>query len=338
MTRSYTNAFEVVDRTQDLLIVPNQFGLINSLGLFGEQGITTPTVTFEVSEGTLAVIPDRVRGERNNANKGNTRKIYSLPTAHFPLDDFLSPEDLVGKRAYGSDEQDTEAEKIAEKLLGIRRKHALTLETARAYAITTGAVYTPSGTVANTSFYDMFGITRKSVDFVLGTAGTSIIEKAEEAVAHIMDNVKNGGTVNQVIALCSPEWFAKLIKHPTVVQAYQYYTSTVNPNRERVGGMSMYRQFEHGGVLYIEYRGTTDAGARFIPAGEAYFLPTGVDDMFNTYFSPASKMSLVGTRGESAYVFTYRDQKDEGIEIQSESNFLNLVKRPAAIVKATTSN
>lgn len=338
MPRSYTNAFEVVDRTQDLLIIPNQFGLINTLGLFNEQGITTPTVTFEVSEGTLSVIPDRIRGERNNVNNGRTRSIHALPTAHFPLDDALSPEDLIGKRAYGSDEQDTEAEQLAIKLLDIRRKHALTLESARAYAITTGAVYAPEGSVANTSFYDMFGITRKSVDFVLGTTGTAVLEKAEEAVAHIMDNIQNGGTVSNVIALCSPEFFSKYIKHPTITAAYQYYASTVNPNRERVGGMAMYREFTHGNVRYIEYRGTTSAGARFIPAGEAYFLPTGVDDMFNTYYAPASKMSLVGTRGESAYVFTYTSPKDDGIEIQSESNFLNLIKRPAAIVKATSSN
>jgi Phage major capsid protein E len=67
-------------------------------------------------------------------------------------------------------------------------------------------------------------------------------------------------------------------------------------------------------------------------------LPQGTADMFKTYFSPANKFSHVNTIGEQAYVFTYKDPKDSEIIIQSEANFLNLVRRPQAVVQLTTSN
>jgi hypothetical protein len=99
----------------------------------------------------------------------------------------------------------------------------------------------------------------------------------------------------------------------------------------------VYRRFVHGGVEYIEYRGSYN-GVALIPAGEAYMLPQGTADMMKTYFSPANKFSHVNTIGEQAYVFTYKDPKDSEILIQSEANFLNLVRRPQAIVQLTTSN
>jgi len=55
--------------------------------------------------------------------------------------------------------------------------------------------------------------------------------------------------------------------------------------------------------------------------------------MFITYFSPANKFSHVNTLGEEAYAFTYRDPKDEQIEIQTEHNAIHLIRRPQAIVR-----
>ena len=38
-TRSFTNAFEMVDYTSELLVVPNQWSVLNDIGLFEEQGV-----------------------------------------------------------------------------------------------------------------------------------------------------------------------------------------------------------------------------------------------------------------------------------------------------------
>jgi hypothetical protein len=335
-TRSFEKPFELVDYTQELLLIPNQWGLLNELGIFSEESVSQHSVTVESSEGTLGLITDKVRGERNNVNKNDTRSLRSFPIPHFPADDAVKPEDVQGKRAYGSpDAAETEAAVIARKLERIRMNHAVTLEAARAYAITVGAIYAPNGTVAG-NFYTDFGITRKSIDFVLGTSTTDLTAKSEEGIAHIQDNIQSGEVVSNIIVLCSPAFFGKLINHPTIKDAYRYYASTQEPLRQRLGS-GLYRRFVHSGVEYIEYRGSYN-GAALIPAGEAYMLPQGTSDMFKTYFSPANKFQFVNTLGEPAYVFTYRNPTDSEILIQSESNHLNLVRRPQAVVQLTTSN
>lgn len=334
-TRSFSNAFEVQDLTPVLQLIPNEYGLINQLGLFQEQGITTHTLTFESSNQTIGLIPDQMRGTRNTVNSDDTRKIFAIPTVHHPLDDYVAPQDLIGKRAYGSDAQETEAAVMQRKLEKIRKQHAYTIERARAQMITHGTVYSPNNTVS-VDIYSLLGVTRKTVDCVLGTGTTEVQEKLEEAVAHSMDNINNGGMVDEVVVLASPEWFAKFVRHPKVTSAFTYYQSSQEPLRNRLGGMARYRQFVYNNITFIEYR--SDPTNPLIPAGKAYLLPRGVDNFLTSYYSPANKMSLVGTVGESAYAFTYRDPKDEGIVIQTEHNAVHVMNRPAACVELYSSN
>ena len=335
-TRSFERAFEMTDYTEELLLIPNKWGLINELGIFQNESIAQHSVTVEAIEGTLGLIRDQVRGARNNVNKDDTRKLYSFGVPHFPLDDAILPEDIQGKRAYGqADAAETEAAVIARKLARIRQNHAVTMEAARAQAITTGTIYAPNGTVSG-NYYTTFGITRKEIDFALGTSTTDVLAKSEEGLAHIQDNIRDGSVVNEVIVLCSPQFFTKLINQAGVKEAYKYYSSTQEPLRQRLGS-GLYRRFVHGSVTYIEYRGSYN-GTALIPAGEAYMLPMGTSDTFVTYFSPANKFEHVNTLGEEAYVWTFRDPKGSKIEVESEHNALHLVRRPQCVVRCTTSN
>ena len=337
IARSFTNQFEVTDLTQELNLIPNTWGLVNRLGIFGSESVAQNSITLEMSEGTISIVGDKARGERNNVNRDDNRKLFAFALTHHPLDDFISPTDIAGKRAYGNtDAAETEAAVIARKLNRIRMNHAITLEAARCYTLTTGLQYAPNGTVTS-NFYSVFGVTRKEVDFVLGTATTNVTEKSEEAIAHIQDNILSGETVSGFIALCSPQFFAKLIKQAGVVEAYKYYTSSQEPLRNRLGGLTTERTFVHGNVTYIEYRGSYN-GQALIPAGDAYMIPTGTLDTFQTYFGPANKFSTVNTLGEQAYVWTYRDAKDSKIEVESESNFLNLLRRPQCVTRLFSSN
>ena len=336
IARSFTNGFQLTDLTQDLLLIPNTWGLINELGIFSPESVSQNTITIESTTGTLGLITDRIRGDRNNVNRDDNRVLRSMPLGHFPLDDSVKPDDIQGIRAYGTSEvAETEANVIARKLERIRRNHAVTLEFARAQAITQGTVYAPNGTISG-NFYTEFGVTRKEIDFVLGTATTNILGKSEEGIAHIQDNIMSGEAVSNIIVLCSPEFFAKLIDHASVKEAYKYYSSTQEPLRQRLG-TGIYRRFLHGSVEYIEVRSSYN-GQRLIPVGEAYMLPQGTTDTFKTYFGPANKFSFTNTLGEQAYVWVNRDQNDSEITIQSESNFLNLIRRPQCVVKLTTSN
>jgi hypothetical protein len=340
IVRSYTNAFEVVDYTQELLTVPNSWTLLGDTGLFQPEPLTTATATFEQVDQTLALVADQFRGAKPQANLDDSRKIHSYYVPSFPLTDAVLPADIQGKRAYGaSNAAETEAAVIARKMARIAKAYDTTLELARFKTLTTLTAYAPNGTVA-ANFATDFGITQTSVDFVLGTATTDIMGKVESVIAAMQDNANTGDVIAGVVAYCSPEWFAKFISHAKVQTAYQYFSATEGQMilRNRAGGNNgLYREFQFGGIRFIEVR-TVLAGQRMIPVGEVVFVPTGVSDVFMTYFSPANKMDFVNTVAEQRYMFTYRDPKGEGIQIEAESSFLNIVRRPQLVVKGVTSN
>ena len=190
ITRSYTNGFEVVDYTQELALVPQKWSLLNDVNLFSAESLTTPTAVFEETNMTLALIGDAYRGAKPQANLHDTRKIHSYYVPHFPIVDAILPEDIQGKRAYGStDAAETEAGVMAREIARISRAFDDTLELARFRTLATLQAYAPNGTVA-ANFASDFGITQKSVNFVLGTAGTDVVSKTEEVIAHIMDNAQ----------------------------------------------------------------------------------------------------------------------------------------------------
>lgn len=338
ITRSFgsNGQFELVDYTEELLMVPNQWGLVGSMGLFSDEGVAENSITVEEITESAGLILDRVRGERALQNKDYARKLHSFPIPHFPLDDYITPNDIQGKRAYGEpNAADTLAAVRARKLQRIRQSHAWTLEAARCQALTAGTVYAPNGTVS-VNWFTSFGVTQKTVDFVLGTNTTNVLAKIEEVIAHVQDNLGNGGQMSGIVALCSPEFFSALIAHDTIKAAYQFYASTQEPLRQRLGGANtLYREFVHGGCRFVEYRGSYN-GSKLIPAKDAVFVPMGVEDLFKTYYAPANKFDFVNTVGEQAYAFEYADPKGEKIEIQSESNFINMIRRPAAVVRGFT--
>lgn len=337
--RSLTNPFDVQDWTQELLVVPNQYGTINSMGLFDVEGVHTHSVQFEEINQSIGLIGDQPRGSRNNVSKDYTRKIRSYPMPHFPLDDSIKPSDIQGKAAYGGSgagQVEVLDQVRARKIQRIRRSHAQTLETARAKTITTGDIYAPNGTVAG-NFYTDFGVTRKVVDFVLGTGATEVILKNEEVIAHIRDNLL-GESASRIVGLASPAFFDKYVTQTNVKAAYSQYLNGDQPLRDRLGSGTLDRQFTFGGVTLLEYSGYAPDGSALIPSGDCYFLPLGTQDVFKTYFGPAERFDLVNTIGVEAYMFEFRNQTDTEILIQSETNFLNCVRRPNLIVRAHSSN
>lgn len=337
ITRSFGNAFEVQDYTQELKLVPNSWTLLGDSNLFTPEYLSTTTVSFEEQNGSLGLVADQVRGARPMAANDVVRKLHSYSIPFFPIVDRIQPQDLQSKSAYGNlDVADSEAAQLERKMLKVRKSFDVTKEVARFQTLTTGQAYAPNGTIV-ADFYSDFGISKKSVDFVLGTGTTDIVAKCEEVIAHCQDNAFSDSVITGITCYASPEFFAKLIAHAKIVAAYQYYSSTVEPLRQRVGGQGLYRTFEYGGIRFIEVR-TVLAGGRLIAANKAVFVPNGVEGAFRTYFAPANRMDFVNTTAEELYMFTFRDAKGLGIDLESESSFLNVLARPALVIEGTTSN
>lgn len=339
IVRSFGNGFEVQDWTQEVNVIPNQWGTIGNLGIFQSEPVAEQSVVFEEIQKNGQLIVDRVRGDRSNVNTDYIRKLHSFAVPHFPLDDAIYPQDVQGKRAYGSA---TEAENLAavraRKMEKIRQNHAWTLEAARAQALTLGTAYAPNGTVTQ-NWYTEFNKTVTTVDFLLGTSTTNVLSKVEQVIATIQDV---GGSVSMtgIIALCSPQFFAKLIAHASIATAYQYYTSTQEPLRQRLaaGGstVAMHREFSFGGMHFMEMRDAYN-GTPLIPAGTVTFVPQGTE-YFKTYFAPAQRFGLVNTLGEDLYMFEQANQNGTAIIIESEANHISALLRPELVIQGLSSN
>lgn len=337
--------FKVTDQTANLINIPNKWFLFDQLGIFEKTPVSQYSVTFEEINKTIGVMKDTPRGGRPQTGSDYSRKLRTYSMPQFKEIDAILPSDVQGKRAYGSDQVESLDLVLARKLEKARNVQAATIEVARAQLINNGTVYAPNGNVASVDFYADFGVTRTDVDFVFGTSTTNMVAKTESAIVAIQDNLLSGTIPVDYVAVCSPGFFSKLISHATVVEAYKYYSSNEEPLRKRLNAQGLpldirYRSFYFAGVLYIEYRGVIPGtNTPFITANEARFFPLGgADGLFTTFFGPAFKFGYENTLGEEGYLWTYPDEKGGIIEIEHETNFINLLSRPQAVVRAYSSN
>jgi hypothetical protein len=330
------NQFALVDRTDDLVLLPQTWTLLGDMGLFQPDYLTTQVVTFEEQQGTLTLVKDQVRGSKPQTIGRDARKLHSYSTAHFPIYDALTPDELEGRTRPGSKgkELDTEAAALLRMMEKIRKSYDRTMEVARFHTITTGTKYAPNGTVAG-NYYTDFGLTRNEVDFALGTATTDVIGKCEQIIAGFQASATEGQVITRVVGLASPAFFSKLISHAKVTQAFTYQQiGNNNITQERAGGMGLYRTFRFSNIDFIEVPVLT--GSTLIPAGDCYFV--AMDDMgsFKTFFSPAQRFGYVNTIAEANYLWIQRAQNLKEISVEAESNFLNVLMKPNFVARGHT--
>lgn len=343
LIRSPSNNFDVVDLTSAVRNIPIQYGTFNQLGIFTEEGVQSDVVMFEESTQNGALIVDRIRGEKNQVSKDGTRKLHSFVIPHFPLDDYISPKDLQNKSAYDNFNEVEQMDAVMQrKLFRLRQNHDWTLNAARAQAIMLGTAYAPSGTVTQ-NWQTEFSVSRPSVDFVLGTAGTEVLAKIETVIQNVHDGMGGNGSFTSIVIPCDTLFFNKLIIHASVKAAYTYQQNNQagqDPIRGRLatGGSALPngREFTWGGVTFREIRDSYNSVA-LATASEGVAVPVG-SDMFKTYFAPAERFGLVNTAGEKMYAFQQAAQNGTKIEIETESNHISALLRPQSLVRCFTSN
>ncbi len=327
--------YSLAEMTRAINILPNIYTRLGQLGLFRFEGITQRTVVIEAREGVLSLLPSVPLGAPATVGTREGRTMRSFAVPWIPHNDVILPADIQGVRAIGSgSDADPLVAVMTRKLTLMRNKHAQTREYMEINALR-GIVKDGAGTTLY-DYFTEFGITRQETDFVLGTAGTKVQQKVRAVLRQIETELK-GETMTGVRALVSPEFFDKLIGHPTVETAYQYYASGAQPLRE-----DMRRAFPFAGILFEEYNasvtlsnGTTE---RLIPAGEGIAFPMGTIDTFTTYGAPANLIETANTVGLELYARQMTRERGDGIDLLTEASILPVNKRPALAVRLFSSN
>lgn len=332
------NAFSVVEMTKAISVIPNMYGRLNELKLFPGEGIATTSVNLEIENQVLSLVPQGTRGGRSTQGGDRSRILKSFNIPHFPLNNRVTADEIQGVRAFGTPDQlEGVMEVTMRKLRQDRQRHALTLEFLRNAALN-GQIIGPGGELILDLFAE-FGTTQLVVNFDLDTDSSDVNGAIKSVVRHIEDNLL-GDVMSYVHCLCGPTFFDKLVDHPKIVAAYQFYASTNNPNR-----VDPRKGFPHQGVIFEEYRGTatllnedgTSTVRRFVQDDEAHFFPMGTQSTFKTFFAPANWMETVNTRGRPVYAKIGKDGSGENTHVPlfTQSNPLPLCMRPALLVKGT---
>lgn len=330
-----SDAFNMVSLTRAINILPNNYGRLRELDLFPGKGVRTRSVIVEEKNGILNLLPTMPPGSPGTVATRGKRTVRSFTIPHIPHDDSILPQEYEGIRAFGSEtELATLASIVNDHLQAMRNKHGITLEHLRMGALKGVILDADGSTLYN--LYNEFGITQKTVDFVLGTETTDVPGKCREVVRHIEDNLK-GEVMTNVRALVSAEFFDKLIKHDTVKEVYLNYARA-----QDILGNDVRKGFEFQGVVFEEYRGVaTDpdgVSRRFIASDEGHAFPEGTMGTFETLFAPADFVETVNTIGLELYAKQEERKFGRGIDIHTQSNPLPICYRPGLLVKITSSN
>ncbi|WP_319517245.1 major capsid protein [uncultured Martelella sp.] len=338
-----------VELTQEVNRIPNTYGYLGALGIAPNEPKASKYVRIEYKDGVIYVLGAEPRGGPGDVGQNDSENAIILEIPHFPHLDFISPDDAdsVLVVVNGVVTPESMDRQLAMKLANIRRKHSITREYLK-LGMLKGLIKDGKGRTLY-DIYNVFGITKKTVDFALATTGTDVMAKCEEVNDHITTNLK-GETSSGVDVIVDTTFFNKLISHEKVekfwVQAQNAALHTT-VERQRLGG-NWGRVFEFGSLMFREYKGSmpvkstsgTITSEQNVAANKGHAFPTGTQGMFRTYDAPPFHMSMVNQAptldAEPIFVTTEELKHGSGIEIKSQSNMLSICKQPECQVELTT--
>ncbi|RMD93352.1 MAG: major capsid protein [Alphaproteobacteria bacterium] len=308
---------------------PVQWGRINQMGLFSDEGVRTRDVTIEQLVGSLAILDSHEWGGNGTVAAAEDRQIVPLHIPQTVHADKVLPADVQDIRAFGSDNDlETIEAVVARRLQRMRAKHDITLEWRRMGALKGAVTNAGGGTIVD--LFTAFGVTQVAVDFDLGTSTTDVRAKCESVVDQIEDNIGDD-VMTGVHALVSKTFWQKLITHANVEK---FYVNWQNAAMLTDGGTR--RGFTFGGITFEEYRANTN-GTSFIADGDGHAFPLGTTNTFSTYYAPADFNETVNTLGLPFYAKVRQTEFERGYELHTQSNSLPICKRPAVLVRLYSS-
>ena len=330
-----TTAFNAVSLTKSINILPNNYGRIREMNLMPGKGVRTRAIIVEERNGILNLLPTMPPGSPGTVGKHAKRNVRSFTVPHIPHDDIILPEAYQGIRAFGQENNlIAVAQVVNERLQDMRNKHAITLEHLRMGALK-GVILDADGSTIYNLFTE-FGITKKTVDFLLGTDGTDVPGKCRTVVRWIEMHLK-GEIMSGVHALIDQSFFDKLIKHSSVKEIFANHSAAVN-----VLGGDVRKNFNLNGIVFEEYVGTAtdEAGTarKFIANDYGIAFPMGTMGTFGTVFAPADFNETANTLGRELYAKQQPRKFERGIDLHTQSNPLPMCYRPEVIVEIRTSN
>lgn len=321
------DAFSVSTLRGTINDIPRVSTPLGDQKLFTEYGIATTTMMIERQGSTLKLVPAAPRGGIRQPVAMGGRSMIPVAAVHLPQSGSVLADEVQGIRAFGKEtEVDQAVALVKRKLTKMRAQLDLTIEYQRIGAVM-GIVMDYDGTTPLLNMYDTFGMTQQEFHMNFASATSDIKAKAVQVKRAIQQKL-GGRSFTKVRVKCSASFFDALIGHATVKKAYELKDQNQFARDDQTGTAFEYPR----GIIWEEYAGGI-GDTYFIPDGEAYAYPEGVSGLFETAFAPADYMETVNTEGVPYYAKQERMKFDRGIELESQSNPINLCTLPEVVMK-----
>ncbi|MFH0289521.1 major capsid protein [Vibrio owensii] len=298
---------------------------IAELGIFEERGIRTTTMSVEFKDGEIIIVPEKERGADGTHTEDRERKMFTFTAVHLPLEASIYADDIQNVRAFGSESELEQLDTlIADKHEDHRMSLDATIEYFRAGALTGKVLGAKGNTIVD--LHATFGITPSQV--------TNEIDFTKPLRSQILkaktDSKKNqkGVKGRRYHALCSETYFAQLMDNEDFVKAFERSQEGAALRNDVSGGV------EWQGVVWEQYEDDIN-GKLIIPEGEARLFPTDKPKLFLTRFAPANYNETVNTIGLPYYSKSEPKRMGKGVDIESQSNVLNICTNPLAVRRLT---
>jgi hypothetical protein len=345
--------FTAIQLSESVNRIPNNYGLLAALNLFPSQGSISTIIEITIEDGAIRVLPAKERGASATPGDRGGRKSIFIEAPHFPSEDLITPRDLQNMVtiAGSSKTPRTLADEMAKRLFIIRAKHAITREWIRMGALK--GLITDGNGATLLNLYTAFGINKVTVDFVLGTSTTDIIDKCTQVRQSIAENLK-GEVMTRPEVIVSTSFMNKFIQHAKVEKfwlswnaamslAQPAYAPGTGPIDRSGQPTALGRSFEFQNILWREYNGKAPIGATrvatpFVDVDYGVAYPAGTMNTFETWDAPPNDIRFVNQPGQEISISPKILDHGEGIELKSQSNCLAICKRPEALVEVHTSN
>ncbi|MCL2345253.1 MAG: major capsid protein [Desulfobulbus sp.] len=190
----------------------------------------------------------------------------------------------------------------------------------------TGKVFDADGSTVLLDTHDRFGIEPQYVDMALGTGGTDVAQKIRDAMRKSEDAVAGTGVISGWLAVCGRGFYDAFVAHDKVTKAFDRW------NDGQFLRDDLRKGFTFQNVVWKEFYGKVGA-IKFIGNDDAYLVPMGVSDLFISRFAPADYMETVNTIGLPYYAKQEPMRFGRGVELEAQSNPLNLCTRPRAVIR-----
>lgn len=333
--------FSARELTDAINIVPNKYGLVTQMGIFGPPiPLSTTYVALERQNWALNLLPATERGGPGSKGSDGKRdkKIFEIPQVTH--EDAVKAADVQNLRAFGSMAPMMLEDLVNRKLVTIAGKFYITHEWYRVNALQ-GKILDSDGSVMLNLFTE-FDITQRVAAF----GGTVDIPARLRTVKRQIERDLKGETMTGVLALASPEYMEMLFADEKILAAYNQALAAWNSFIALNPTLSDRRfSFTVQEITFVEYPATFSAPnqdgtfttRRAIPAGDCIFIPLGTQTTAQSYIAPGDFEEAVNMLAQLLYAKEAREKFGRGRDLLAQSNFLPIWNRPELLVRGTTS-